>query len=195
MPGAACDYDYEEGKRRIIRWLSARRAIDWSPTPELRRLESLIKELESITARLEEPHWLSLEEAYEADPPREMNHKGVMVDTGLSNHGRFSALKRGLRELAQTARQEIEQLPGARQRLEVPRAAELFLHLRHHCGIPPPVIYESGDFVIDFGELCKGAGVHLSLQRLTNILSQVLRDFDLFLPPPDLDQILVPKVD
>ena len=143
--------------------------------------------------RLGGQEWLYLEAAHDADPSLDIDPTGYPIETDGSNLGRYAALRYRLSELAETARQQIEELPDPRLRPEVPRAADLFMHLRYRCGFLAPTVYDSSEFVIEFGEVCKAANVHLSPQRLKNILSEVVRTFDRFISPPGLDQILVLK--
>ncbi len=192
MPTDSSYYDYEEGKRRISAWLADIRSTDWSPTPEVRRLQSLIEDLEAMASRLGEQQWLFLEAAHDTEPPKEIDVTGNAFDADFSNQGRYAALRHRLSELADTARQQISDLPNSRQRPEVPQAAELLLHLRYECQLPPPTVYHTGDFVIDFDEICKAAGVRLSHYRLRNILLEVLETFDRHIAPPQLARMLVP---
>lgn len=187
------EYDYKAGLQLITKWLISARDGYHSPTPEVRRLQSLIKEIDALVDRLSNPEWYSLESVHDADPPPEFGLNGRLFHPGASNQGRYAAAIQQLREIAYTARQQIEELPDPRQRTEVPQAAQLLLHLRYRSGFPPPTVYESGDFVIDFDEICKAAGISLSPQRLTNILSESLRKFDRFMPPTELKEILVIK--
>lgn len=193
MSSASRHYDYEEGKRRISAWLARSRATGWSPTPEARRLQSLIEDLESMANRLGGQEWLYLEAAYDAEPPREFDFDGSNVDPGFSNAGRFAGLRFRLQELAQTAKEQLEELPSARERKEVPHAAQLFLHLRYQCGMPPPTLYDDGEVITEFSRLCQIANVFLSPVRIRNILSEVLKAFDRHLFPSGLNHILVPE--
>lgn len=185
-------YDYEEGKRRIGQWLARSRASSWSPTPEARRLQSLIEDLESMASRLCGQEWLYLEEAHDAEPPREFDVDGRSIDPGVSNTGRFAGLRFRLQELAQTAKEQLEELPSARERTEVPHAAQLFLHLRDQCGMPPPKLYDGGEVITEFSLICQTANVFLSPARIRKILSEALKTFDRHLSLPGLNHILVP---
>jgi len=194
MPEAPSNYDYEEGKRRISAWLAEARASDWSPTPEVCRLQSLIDDLESMADRLGGQEWLFLEAAHDAAPSPEIDVTGFDLNSEVSNLGRYAGLRLQLAELAQTARQRIEELPNSRQRPEVPQAVELLLHLRYECEFKPPTVYDCGEFVIELDDVCRAAGVQLSHYRLRNILQEVLETFDRHVIPAGLIEILVRRV-
>lgn len=193
MPETPSNYDYEEGKRRISTRLADIRSRDWSPTPEARRLQSLVEELESIANKLGGQEWLYLEVAHDAEPPKEFDLDGSLIDPGISNAGRFAGLRLRLQELAQTARDQLAELPSARERNEVPHAAQLFLHLRYQCGLSLPTLYDSGEGVSEFSQICAEAKVFLSAVRIRNILSEALKTFDRHLFPGAIDYFLIPK--
>ncbi len=193
MPDVSSIYDYEEGKRLISVRLAEVRATDWSPTPEVRRLKSLIEDLEAMANRLGGQEWLYLEAAHDADSLVEYGLDGYPIDPGISNVGRFAGVRFGLQELAKTARAQLEELPSARERNEVPHAAQLFLHLRYECGMPRPTLYEGGEAIMEFTRLCEVANVYLSPERIRNILSEALKTVDAHLPPSGLTYVLVPK--
>ncbi len=193
MPTDSSYYDYEEGKRLISVRLAGVRSRDWSPTPEVRRLKSLIEDLEAMANRLGGQEWLYLEAAHDADSLVEYGLDGYPIDPGISNVGRFAGVRFGLQELAKTARAQLEELPSARERNEVPHAAQLFLHLRYECGMPRPTLYEGGEAIMEFTRLCEVANVYLSPERIRNILSEALKTVDAHLPPSGLTYVLVPK--
>ncbi len=191
MSGASASYNYEEGKRRIGEWLARSRATGWSPTPEVRRLQFLIDDLESMATRLGGQEWLYLEAAHDAEPPREFDLDGLPIAPGVSNTGRFAGLRLRLQELAKTAKGQLEELPSSRERNEVPHAAQLFLHLRYQCGMPPATLYEGGEAIMSFSWLCQNANVFLSPVRMRNVLSEAVKTFDPQLPPDGFNHILV----
>ena len=145
-----------------------------------------------MASRLGGQEWLYLEAAYDAEPPREFDFDGSKIDPGVSNTGRFAGLRFRLQELARTAKEQLEELPSARERNEVPHAARLFLHLRYECGMPPPTLYDDGEAVTEFSRLCQTENVFLSSVRIRKILSEVLKTFDPHLSPVGLSHILVP---
>lgn len=192
IPSPSEHYDYELGKRRIAERLARSGATSWGPTPEARRLQSLTEDLESMANRLGGQEWLYLEAAHDAEPLSNFEFDGSRIDPGFSNAGRFAGLRWRLQELAQTAKEQLEELPSARERNDVPNAAMLFLYLRYECGMPPPTLYDDGKVITEFSQLCQTKNVFLSSVRIRNILSKVLKTFDPHLYPIGLSYILVP---
>ena len=93
----------------------------------------------------------------------------------------------GLRCLDSTLEGEIERLPDPRKRSALPVAALGYLHLRYRFLGEPPALTCGGADVVEFGNICRDAGIHVSDDRLRQVLSAQLRCFDLHYLPPRLE--------
>lgn len=171
-------HDYEKYKFRLINLVRQLHESDWAPTPEAKRLDALVNQLETTVSELSDCRWMFLEEAFNSDLPTETGVDGWPVKQLEDRAGRFGILCCRLRELAALARSEKENLPNARFRPAGKFAAKGLLHVMYECGLPRPSMYDDGDAVIELEKVCKEAGIFLSRPTLRGLLSKAFEEFD-----------------
>jgi len=98
--------------------------------------------------------------------------------TGERRWESYRAIKWHIRELAESARQAVDEIPDPRKKFALDFAARGFLHLRHYYGLSRPSLYDGGSDISEFADLCKNAGIHLSNERYRDALRKSIKTFD-----------------
>ena len=182
---------YQAGACRLVQRLSqmrcspgttsAKRGHDWI-TKERRALNSFANELANLSGRLDDltTATTAIEEAHN----RSEDVVAVGADGSVTKERlpasltMFKAVLLHMRELAASAREAAGELPNSRRRLDLPFAAETFVHLRSWHGFPRPSLYGAGDDVAELRRILEAAGIQLSDTRVRNLLSTALGQFD-----------------
>lgn len=186
-------YDYEASKRKLSERLRQMNESTYSPTPEVRRLRELAEHLDKTADTLSELRWAELEAAVDANPLPGWEPSGWPVYPDENRAGRFKGTVVRLREIAAIAREQAEALPNPRQDPVLPYGATVLLHLMYECDRPVPTMYDGGNAVAEFREVCTAAGIYKSPERLRTALSAAWREFDASSPPPGFEYILTVK--
>jgi hypothetical protein len=215
-------YDYAASVERLADWLRRQAASDWSPTPEAKRLRAVAAKLAKIADTLEAPGLQSLELAFEAPEPDtgpiavmdtpDTDADGLIARTPVdilgqihasawplkpeeSRAGSYKALCRDLRQLAEVARNQASGLPNPKQLSPFIYCADLYLHIRHECGLMEdgfPSLHGEGALVMGFLEVCEQAGQERDLVTLRHRLTEAAQRFDRQAMPDNLSSFLVP---
>lgn len=185
-------YDYTASLARLTRRLADMTMAEWSPTPRVNELRKIAEDLNGLADRLV---WdLGLEEAWERPDPTEIGIDGWPVEVQAGKFGRYQHLLKEMRDLAATANREADSLPNSRARIWQPWVADIYLHIRHQCGMNRPSAYIDGPGVIDLAETINAVlpeGRKLDRGTVKNLLSAALRTFNPLSFPDELFEILV----
>ncbi len=181
----------EDRITRLVEIVRKRRDADrsdWSPTPLAKELESLAAQLDAMADLLaaDGPAQTMLEQVH--------NERRQFTDAeGYPAEGdtpeRYGAAVVDLRELAESARVAIKQLPDSRAKTALPTAALGVCLLYQEHSTTPPKLYERGDAVALLDRVCKAAGLPYSPERLKDALRNALRTMDSHHIPAELHDL------
>lgn len=181
---------YEQAKRELAAIVARATQDDLSRDVAARK-----KELERARVKIAWLlNWIDsdcfLEEAHDSRgvTPLLVHEGGDFTrDVRSAGFPTMKAVVGGLRCLDSTLEVEIERLPDPRRRFALPVAALGYLHLRYRFLGKPPALTSGGADVLEFGNICRDAGLHVTDDRLRQLLSEQLRFFDPHYLPPRLE--------
>lgn len=170
--------DYHQRLDRLVaqvRWLNE---DPWSTTPVRKDAEAIADDLDGVVRNLRangDAQWLIGSE-----------HDRAPDETGLdgwpepleSFDVRYDEVVYHMERLAASARRAIAPLPNSRVRRALPFAALGVLLLRHTYEMPPAVLSNHSDDVVELEFVCDAAGMHQKIETLRNALSEALKVFD-----------------
>lgn len=164
-------------------WINKeRKALDRFAA-ELTRLADRL-ELTTVTSAIEEVH-------DRVDEVVTVSADGsVSKERAPASLTTFKGALLHMRQLAESARRAASDLPNPRSRVELVFAAEVFVHLRSWHGFARPSLYGRGDDVAELRRILEEAGIKLSAERVRNLLSKALADFDPHLVPLHVSEFL-----
>lgn len=169
---------YEAAKQRLIDQVRPMVAVV-NFTDQRAYMADLAGRLSELADELDEqvPGLFDLEEEHDKPQDRETGPDGMPVmwpDFRCSFKGTLTYM----RDLADSARRVAGSYPEPRKRLALPHAAAGYVWLRHEFGLRMPSLYNDGEDLREFSDLCTAAGIHRAPETLRNAMSQALKDWE-----------------
>ncbi len=176
----------------VARIYEAENSKDWSPTVAKKNIEAIEKKLTQIANILDEAGCaqFDIENIHNAQGfETVIGENGWPVKSPIEYWSSYKSIILNIRDLAESARLAMMEIPDPRKRNALEFAARGYLHLRSLHGFDRPVLSNNGPDVIALKEICEAAGIFLSEERYRGALSESLKNFDPHCLEPGLDSI------
>lgn len=170
--------EYESAKLRLVERVRAL-AVPVNFTDQRDRMTDLADRLAELVEVLDgqSPEVFDLETEHDRPQDRGVGLDGMPIvwpDFRCSFKGTLVYM----RDLAESARRVADGYPEPRKRPALPAAATGFVWLRREFGFPMPSLYDDGDDVREFADICLAAGLHKAPATLRNALSVALKEWE-----------------
>jgi hypothetical protein len=173
LPGAL-----QAARGRLVEYVrvfvEADRQRLYNPTEEARELRAIAEQITSVVERIESgPAWFVLDTAAVAASYEQTELAATLLR---------------MRELAAISIRAADHLPDSRSRPAAPLAAMLYLHWLYrsgaYCSDVWPTKANNSPGLLDFQAMLEEAGSPLGIERVRQLMSAALDDFDPNQPPP-----------